>query len=76
MGVGQQVTLHAGALDILGECDLPSAARVRWSSSDTGVARVDTSGTISARSAGTTEISIQVGRKRVRHTIIVAEQKR
>lgn len=72
--VGQQMTLRAGALDILKECDLPAAGKVRWSSSDTGVAHVDTDGTITARAVGSTEISVQVGRKRTSHPVVVTQR--
>jgi hypothetical protein len=53
------LTLRAGeVVEILVPGGLDPAAQVRWSSDDASIAEVDASGTISARSVGTTTVTV------------------
>ena len=69
--VGQRVEVVAGQLDILHECDLAGPPGVRWSSGDSSVLVVDSSGRVLGRRPGRAEVIASAGGAEARHAISV-----
>jgi hypothetical protein len=69
--VGERIRLSAGQLDILDECDRSAPAGLTWRSANPDVASVDSTGEVTAKAPGKTEVIVTASGADARHAIEV-----